>query len=178
MFYPDTWIISDTHFGHKNIIRFCDRPMNHENIMMDNWEKVVGDSDTILHLGDVAFGPRRDIYDWAQMIGDLPGHKYLIKGNHDHSSSVKVYRGVFDEILDPFIQDFSDVKILFSHYPDHPVQDQWDINIHGHIHNNPLHSKFSPAVDPDKIYENVSVEMTNYAPIRLSSILSKWGVPF
>lgn len=177
MITKNTWIISDTHFGHQNIIAFCNRPVNHEHIILDNWRRMVDDEDTILHLGDVAFGNRKSIYLWAKDIGELPGKKYLIKGNHDHSSSLKVYKGIF-EIIDPFIIDFSDVKFYFSHYPDHPIKDQWDINVHGHIHNNPLHGKFSPSVDPDKIYENVSVEVINYAPIHFYEILNKWGIPF
>jgi len=174
---PETFIISDTHFGHQNIIGFCNRPINHERIIMTNWMNVVQPEDTILHLGDVAFGNRRAIHLWAMDISDLPGKKILIKGNHDHSSSLKIYKGIF-EIVDPFIQDFSDVKFYFSHYPDHPTKDEWDINVHGHIHNNPLQGDFSPIVDMNKIYENVSVEVINYTPIKLSSILSKWGVPF
>jgi calcineurin-like phosphoesterase family protein len=174
----NTWIISDTHFGHKNIINFCNRPRNHEDVMFHNWASNVQYGDKILHLGDVAFGNRKEIYYWANMIKELPGEKYLIKGNHDHSSSIKVYKGVFEEIIDPFIQEFSDVKFYFSHYPDHSIVDEWDINIHGHIHNNSLQGQFSPVVDLTKIYENVSVEVTRYAPIRLSSILTKWGIPF
>ena len=178
MITKDTWIISDTHFGHKNIIRFCDRPHNHEDVMIHNWKMTVNPDDTILHLGDVAFGNPKEIYYWANIIKEeLPGRKFLIKGNHDHSRSMKIYKGIF-EVVDPFVQDFSDVKFFFSHYPDHPTSMEWDINVHGHIHNNPLRGEFSPMVDLDKIYENVSIEMTNYAPIKMEKILMKWGVPF
>lgn len=177
MITPDAFIISDTHFGHHNIIRYCDRPLNHEDIIIQNWDRVVQPEDTILHLGDVAFGRPKDIYGWAEIIKGLPGRKMLIKGNHDHSRSMKIYKGIF-EVVVPFIQDFSGVRIYFSHYPDHPIKDQWDINVHGHIHNNPLMGEFSPVVDMEKLYENVSVEVTDYAPIRLSDILHKWGIPF
>ena len=173
----NTWIISDTHLGHNNIIRFCNRPMNHEDIIISNWARTVAWDDTILHLGDVAFGNKESIEYWANRIKYLPGRKFLVKGNHDHSRSIKIYKDVF-EIVNPFVQDFSDVKFLFSHYPDQHISQEWDINIHGHIHNNPLNSKFSPQVSPDKLYENVSVEVINYTPIRLSDILLKWGVPF
>ena len=177
MITPNSYIISDTHFGHNNIIGFCDRPLNHEDVIIANWRNTVGEYDPIFHLGDVAFGNKKNVYDWAKMIYDLPGVKYLIKGNHDHSSSMKIYKGIF-RIIEPFVQDFSGTRIYFSHYPDHPTTEQWDINIHGHIHNNPLHSKFTPNVNPNKIYRNVSVEVTNYTPILLSSILSELGVPF
>ena len=165
------------HFGHKNIVNFCDRPINHEDIIMKNWYNVVDWDDTILHLGDVAFGNKEAIQWWSDTIKRLPGKKYLIKGNHDHSRSIKIYKDIF-EVINPFVQDFSDVKFYFSHYPDHPIKDEWDINVHGHIHNNPLQGDFSPMVDINKIYENVSIEVTNYSPILFSSILQKWGIPF
>lgn len=177
MITPETYIISDTHFGHFNIIGYCNRPKNHEDIMIANWARTIAWNDTILHLGDVAFGNKESIKYWANRIKYLPGRKLLIKGNHDHSRSIKIYKDIF-EIVDPFIQDFSGVKFYFSHYPDHPVNEDWDVNIHGHIHNNPLQREFSSVVDPNKTYENVSIEMTNYAPIKLSSILTKLGIPF
>lgn len=176
MITRDTYIISDTHLGHKNIVGYCNRPWNHEELIIDNWARTLNWDDTILHLGDVAFGNLESIEYWANRIKHLPGKKFLIKGNHDHSRSMKIYKEIF-EVVDPFIQDFSDVKFYFSHYPDHPIKDEWDINVHGHIHNKTLQGEFSPVVDLDKIYENVSIEVTNYAPIKLSWILSKWGVP-
>lgn len=144
---------------------------------MRNWHNVVDWEDTILHLGDIAFGSKSEINGWANLIRNLPGKKYLVKGNHDHSSSMKIYKDIF-EVVDPFVQDFSDTKFFFSHYPDHPIDEEWDINVHGHIHNNPLGGDFSPMIDLQKIYENVSIEVTNYSPIRFSRILQKWGVPF
>lgn len=177
MIDKDTYIISDTHLGHKNIIGYCNRPWNHEDLIISNWAKTVKWDDTILHLGDVAFGNLDSIKYWANRIKYLPGKKLLIKGNHDHSRSMKIYKDIF-EVITPFVQDFSDVKLYFSHYPDHPINDEWDINVHGHIHNKPLMGEFSPVVDMEKIYENVSIEMTDYTPIKLSSILRKWGVPF
>lgn len=31
------WVTSDTHYGHGNIVRFQQRPTNHEVIMLSNW---------------------------------------------------------------------------------------------------------------------------------------------
>ena len=46
---------SDTHFHHANIIRFCDRPFRDveemDEILIRNWNEVVGPEDTIFHLG-------------------------------------------------------------------------------------------------------------------------------
>jgi calcineurin-like phosphoesterase family protein len=172
MITTETYIISDTHFGHMNIIGFCDRPRNHEEIMIRNWENIVQDDDTVLHLGDVAWA---DIDYWCDVLESLPGRKKLIPGNHDHTRTIKKFRKIGIEILEPFVQEFDGLKFLFSHYPDQYIEEEWDINIHGHIHNNPLHGAFSPQVQPDKIYFNASVEVMNYRPVKLQDILTRLG---
>ena len=54
-----TWVISDTHWYHENIIKLCHRPflsakeMNEK--LIENWNSVVSRDDTVYHLGDVAF---------------------------------------------------------------------------------------------------------------------------
>ena len=64
----DTWIISDTHFGHKNILEFEPCRLNpmridgydaheHEEWIIENWNNTVKPGDTVLHLGDFAFTP-------------------------------------------------------------------------------------------------------------------------
>ena len=55
-----TYFTSDLHFGHLNIIRFCDRPfpgvgaMNSRLVQL--WNETVTDDDTVWVLGDVALG--------------------------------------------------------------------------------------------------------------------------
>ena len=52
------FIISDTHFNHQNIIKYCDRPFKDEThmnkVLIHNWNRVVGKNDVVIHLGDVA----------------------------------------------------------------------------------------------------------------------------
>jgi calcineurin-like phosphoesterase family protein len=54
------FLISDTHFGHKNILKFADRPfesLEHMHaIMIQRWNEVVPPDATVLHLGDFAMG--------------------------------------------------------------------------------------------------------------------------
>jgi calcineurin-like phosphoesterase family protein len=52
----DTWIISDTHFLHENIGRYCSRPDNWQELITKNWNDLVSPDETILHLGDFALG--------------------------------------------------------------------------------------------------------------------------
>lgn len=84
-----TWVISDTHFGHANILTFRDssgdliRPGfknidEHDQLIIDNWNSVVKPEDRVYHLGDVAI-PRRGL----KFLYALNGRKALIGGNHD-----------------------------------------------------------------------------------------------
>jgi calcineurin-like phosphoesterase family protein len=79
-----TYFTSDQHFGHLNIIRFCDRPfaglsaMNARLVQL--WNETVTDDDTVWVLGDVALGA---LDESLAHIGRLAGRKLLVPGNHD-----------------------------------------------------------------------------------------------
>jgi calcineurin-like phosphoesterase family protein len=163
----DTWIVSDTHFGHKNIVKYCNRPMDHNEIMKREWLKAIKPGEPVLHLGDVSvwYGP--DMDDWHRKVSLLPGEKLLIKGNHDKLKP-KVWEYLGFKMIPEFIQEFDGQRVLFSHYPDDSRIGAWDINIHGHIHNNGL----DPVLAASKRrYINVSMEMMDYKPVRLGDIL-------
>lgn len=75
---------SDTHFGHANIIKYCNRPFKDifhmDAVIADNWNNVVGPEDEVWHLGDVAMGPWER---WNDILTSLNGVKHLVIGNHD-----------------------------------------------------------------------------------------------
>lgn len=58
----DIWVISDTHFQHINIVeKFIPaRPFkdihHHDEMLIENWNKVVKPGDKVYHLGDVFIG--------------------------------------------------------------------------------------------------------------------------
>ena len=165
----DTWIISDTHFFHENIGRYCNRPEenweNWQELIIKNWKYLVSPDDTILHLGDFSFGNKRNFYILTAM---LKGRLFLIQGNHDRI--IKSYceiRGV-TLIKNSLNVEISDqMKLIFSHRPIVPLEDGW-INLHGHIHNVPPPIEGS-NLGPNHI--NMSVEVREYRPWRLGDIL-------
>lgn len=74
---------SDLHFGHQNILKFCNRPWKTteemDEALIKRWNSVVGKDDIVFNLGDFAFAPDRR---WKEVLSRLNGHHYLILGNH------------------------------------------------------------------------------------------------
>jgi calcineurin-like phosphoesterase family protein len=79
-----TFFTSDTHYGHGNIIDYCNRPFTDRGDMNDTMvtahNAVVGPHDLVVHLGDFCFGSNEYV---ANMVSRLNGHFILIRGNHD-----------------------------------------------------------------------------------------------
>lgn len=170
------WIVSDTHFGHANIIRFCGRPFasveEMDAVMVAQWNECVRPNDTVWHLGDVAF--HYDEAELYRLLQSLHGRKHLILGNHDDPTSRSLQHGF--ETINAWRQVASRGVIL-SHFPLHPsclnkYQDGVAIgvrNIHGHIHEKLVHD----GARLDQQYINASVEHTGYAPILLDELVAR-----
>lgn len=169
-----TFLISDTHFGHGNILKFKRgdgtplRVFNdiiHMNtVMIDNWNRVVGKDDKVYHLGDVAMG---NATYFRSTMARLNGHKILIKGNHDQLKPA-LYLEFFKDVrayhqLDGF---------LLAHIPVHPASlSRWKGQIHGHLHADRVQTS---AYSSDVRYINVAVEQINYTPINFEEIRSRY----
>lgn len=90
---------SDLHFGHKNILRFDNRPFTSieemDEAIIRNWNTKVSDDDLVYVLGDISWHNDETT---ARIFNSLKGHKILIKGNHDRVHGQ--VRKCFDEIAD------------------------------------------------------------------------------
>jgi calcineurin-like phosphoesterase family protein len=79
------YVISDHHFGHANIIDYCDRPFSSpgemDDALLGRHHEAVGPDDTLLHLGDVAMDMRdgREAVDRFERLGG----GLLVRGNHN-----------------------------------------------------------------------------------------------
>ena len=125
------WIITDTHFGHENIVSWCQRPADHEARMMKNLKSTVRENDILIHLGDVAW---RDIEHWhMELLSIKAKRKWLVRGNHDKKSILRYLDYGWDFCADSFSLNMYGKNILFSHKPQ--IDSGYDINIHGHFHN-------------------------------------------
>jgi calcineurin-like phosphoesterase family protein len=159
------FLVSDTHFGHKNILSFSrpdGSPMRSfssveemDEHIISRWNSVVRPQDKVYHLGDVAMHRQH-----IQTMGRCNGHHRLVRGNHD-IFNIKYYLEYFDEIHAVRVLD----NMILSHIPLHPESlGRFRGNVHGHVHNNvePLH--FGPR------YYNVSVEAIDYTPVSLEDV--------
>ena len=164
----NTFLISDTHFTHRNILTFLNaegkpiRPFSSieemDETMIENWNKVVKPSDKVYHLGDVTFK-----FAYLQAIMPrLNGTKVLIKGNHD-SFKLSQYAQFFKDVRAYSILD----KFILSHIPIHEGSlSRWKGNIHGHLHE---------RLVGDPRYINVSCEQINYTPIPFETIRGRYA---
>ena len=162
---PDTWIISDTHFFHVNVGRYCNRSDNWQELIIKNWNGLIPPEDTVLHLGDFSFGKRSN-FDF--LTETLHGKIILLRGNHDRLGRVRYESHGVTIVYEPiFVELDEKIKIIFSHWPVVPLEDGW-INLHGHIHNNPPPPGGS-TLGPNHI--NMSVEVRDYRPWRLKDVI-------
>ena len=122
------YFTSDTHFGHQNIIKYCDRPFvdkyEMDRVIVQNWNKTVKPDDTVYHLGDVIFygSDKADA-----LIQGLNGHKIVMRGNHDKGlHRLKGYG--FEEAYNNLQLTLSNgLEVNLSHYPykEHYVDDPY-----------------------------------------------------
>lgn len=164
------WVISDTHFGHENIIHYCNRPFRSSKEMDDamqaNWNRVVSPQDIVYHLGDVYFTGGKDPDYFWKLVKSLKGRKRLVLGNHDELPN-KLLQEHFQKIT-VWRHFGKDYGCILTHVPmqmdareDDPYQAPF--NVHGHIHEK------KPST---KRHICVSVEHIDYTPVNLEVLMA------
>lgn len=165
MLQKDTrmWLITDTHWNHENIIKYENRPDNHKDIAISNWKSLVKPKDRIIHLGDVIFHNRWELF---EILESLPGYKILIYGNHDKRNSTKTWfrRAGFNEVHTSYTYK----EFIFSHKPIDLAGYDPNIkyNIHGHFHTKIDSWKGYDFYDKQK-HVLLSLEKEEYKPVEL-----------
>jgi len=168
---PNTFLVSDTHFGHTGVCKFLradgtklrpwDTAEEMDEYMVAAWNETVRPMDKVYHLGDVVINRRA-----LAILDRLNGDKVLIKGNHD----------IFK--LTDYTKYFRDVRayhvmngMILSHIPVSKGSiARFGTNIHGHTHGNRVLDA-EGNIDPD--YFCVCVEQTDYTPIAFEDVLKK-----
>lgn len=180
------YVTADTHLNHKNICRGTSQwtPVPSDGIpgienstrpfdtleemneyIIGNINSIVMPDDILIHLGDFAFGARKEIPALRDRINC--NMIYLIAGNHDYcfkSKSRLYYELAFQDILT--YKELRHKGILFSmsHYP----LGSWNeigkggINLHGHCHGN-----YTRTIGRQM---DVGIDCSNYLPMSLNDI--------
>lgn len=154
------FVVSDTHFGHENIIGYCQRPFasveEMDEAMVSRWNAVVRPQDHVYHLGDVAMKKPN-----LAIVKRLNGHKRLVFGNHDIFEAKHYLDAGFQKVMGMRVLD----GMILTHVPIHPgSMGRFRANVHGHVHNNENLSL---------PYVNVSVEVIDYTPVALDVIAQR-----
>lgn len=178
-----TWVYSDPHFYHKNIVKFTNydgtkvRPWDDVQTMTEEmiewYNELVNAEDRVYILGDIAFTPAR----MRDAVGRMKGRKCLIPGNHE-PVKMRKYFDLFDDVRG-YVQRKG---FIMSHIPLHPnCMGRWKLNIHGHLHNNVVEpipggpwDGYETPHDPR--YYCACVERTNFRPKLLDEILHERGL--
>lgn len=176
------WFTSDTHYGHANIIRYCQRPFANANEMDEaliaNHNAVVAPDDIVYNLGDFAFcGPGRA----REILDRLNGTHRFIRGNHDAT-----LEKVADHPSIEWIKTYHEVKqpnsrlpICLFHYPigswQYAHKGAW--MLHGHCHGQ--YKRSWPMSIAHGMIVDVGVDTMDYSPVsigKLEELMNTLGV--
>jgi calcineurin-like phosphoesterase family protein len=114
-----THFYSDPHYGHKNIIEFCERPFRDvehmQREMITKYNEVVTDDDVVLWCGDSAMG-HAPLVRLEHVLNQLNGRKLLVLGNHDKKPEQMLAVG-FDLVVDQMFLRIAGRRCRVIHYP-------------------------------------------------------------
>lgn len=172
----NVFFISDTHFQHKNVIKYCDRPFQTttemDSTMIENWNSVVKPNDIVFHIGDFCFG---GIKSWRYLLDRLNGKKYLAAGNHDKTippeKFIDIQHRFNIRIIGDSEMESDGQRITVDHYPMlswyQSHRGSWQI--FGHVHGG-LSKK---GMNESKLTPNqldAGVDVHNFTPISYQKV--------
>lgn len=156
------FFLSDTHFTHKNILKFERTQFatieEHDEFLVRMYRdlaKKMCPGDTVYHLGD--WGNIEFL--WVNDILRERGAKtVLVMGNHDRKEYIPEFQKYFDEVHEYGI--FLTNRVLLSHRP-YMLAEPGVLNVCGHLHGSTLNSRNHLVV---------SLEAINYKPVNNARI--------
>lgn len=182
------YVISDTHFGHDNLITYCDRPFQNAGEMdaqiINQWNSTVDPRDTVLFGGDLAISSPQDAITYQQQLN---GKFTLLTGNHDEFDKWRTPFPVMESQYFTYSHYGDEYEFYYSHWPaqyqarttrdDNRVQPDYAAlpswfegwNLHGHVHNNDL-EKF-PFVNHTQKTVNVGADLLQFTPLDMNSLV-------
>lgn len=183
------YFTSDTHYGHKNIVRGttswddASKCRNfksveeHDNFIVNSINSIVGQDDTLYHLGDWSFGGIDNIEKFRRRINCFNVH--LILGNHDQhiEKTPEAFIHLFSSISHYKEIDIEGNKIVLSHWPmkiwHKSHRGSWQL--HGHCHNNLKTDDWWTKSKPNERRRtmDVGVDTNDYKPWSFDELRKK-----
>lgn len=149
---------SDQHYGHTNIIKYCDRPFDNVDEMdkelMRRHNEVVRADDIVFHLGDFCWVNKKSEA-YIKYINHLNGKHIFIRGSHDYWLP-KNHQMIIEK-------KFDNIRIVMCHYAMRkwPRSHYNSWHLYGHSH--------GKLETPGKTLD-VGVDCHNFYPISLEQI--------
>ena len=169
------WFTADCHFGHKNIIEYCNRPFSSLDEMNETlirkWNERVKEDDLVFHVGDFCFknsqergeGVNVKAKSWEEQLN---GKKIFIRGNHDKNNSTKT-------IIENLVITYDNKIVNLIHDPEKTKTMFYGINFVGHVHNL---WQIERVRSDYKIIDciNIGVDVWNFMPVSFQEIMNRY----
>jgi calcineurin-like phosphoesterase family protein len=165
---------ADHHFGHKKIIKHCNRPFisvdEMDDGMIRKWNLAVSQKDNVFILGDFFWKLNTEYC--ANILKQLNGNKHLIWGSHDKSLEKSELRRYFIFVKKYHVYKNNDIRAVLFHNP----LFSWDGMGHGVYHFfGHVHEKYKYINGNRKTY-NVGVDVNSFKPISILEIFEDMEV--
>ena len=172
------YLTSDSHFSHRNILKYCNRPFSSieemNEAIINNWNSVVTTRDIVYHLGDFGFGNASQL---RPILERLNGRIHLVPGSHDtellKDPNSRLWLNIEPPLLTISIKQYSpELRYLtLCHYPMWRWYKShfWTIHAYGHVHT----SSIKKVEHPSPYAYDVGVDNNNYYPISLEDLRKK-----
>jgi calcineurin-like phosphoesterase family protein len=165
--------MSDPHFGHENIIKYCNRPFSNvkemDETIINNINNRVAETDTLFVIGDFCMKRSSEASNAPQNAFDYYRNQIkckniiFLRGNHDKNNGTKT-------IIQSLIIEHGGIRIFFIHDPKYS-EENYRFNFCGHVHDKYKFRKLGKK----SIIVNLSVEQWNYQPVDINEVLGAYS---
>ena len=168
------WFSSDLHLFHKNVLKYCDRPFENTHFMhkaiIENYNNVVKEEDTVYFLGDLTMVSPRHTDKIKRKVDELPGEKHLILGNHDKFKPDSYLKIGFESVHTSLEIEIKGHKFFLVHDPKKLKQNMF--GLFGHVHENFKMLK----LENGKMAMNVGVDIFDFFPVSEDQVIKEFGL--
>ena len=170
-----TFFTSDTHFDDPYSIEYFQRPFESvdkmNRVLVEKWNSVVTENDTVYHLGDFTLDGIRHFTKWANQLN---GIIKILPGSHDQpwlkdfvgSEKVQVIPSLVSVEFRELLAGNSSQVIVLCHYSmqvwDRSNQGSWHLFGHSHGKLKGIGLSF-----------DVGVDCTEFRPLSLEEVASR-----